>query len=67
MQKRPEHLTHCTLQEVADEIGVTRERVRQIEKEALLKVRAGFERLGITDSNFRDDNGSGAEHSIRND
>ena len=37
----------CTLQEVADELGVSRERVRQIEERALAKLRLGLERAGV--------------------
>jgi DNA-directed RNA polymerase sigma subunit (sigma70/sigma32) len=39
---------HCTLDEVSEEIGVCRERVRQIEKEALRKLRIAMEARGIT-------------------
>ena len=39
---------HRTLSEVAEEIGVGRERVRQIEKQALEKVRIGLAAKGIT-------------------
>ena len=37
-----------TLEELAREIGVTRERVRQIQGEALDKLRAKLERRGYT-------------------
>lgn len=37
---------HCTLTEVGEAMGVTRERVRQIEKIALEKCRAFCERNG---------------------
>lgn len=51
-------LTHnqynYTLEEVASELGVCRERVRQIEKQALEKVRAGFAARGITRSELDD-------------
>lgn len=36
-----------TLQEVADEIGVSRERVRQIEHEALAKLKVAMTAKGI--------------------
>ena len=37
-----------TLQQVADELGLSRERVRQIQTVALKKVQAEFERRGYT-------------------
>ena len=37
-----------TLEDLAAEIGVTRERVRQIQSEALEKLRAKLERRGYT-------------------
>ena len=41
-------ITH-TLEETAELMGVTRERVRQIEKQALAKLKAGLKRrYGIT-------------------
>jgi DNA-directed RNA polymerase sigma subunit (sigma70/sigma32) len=39
---------HYTLEEVGEELGVCRERVRQIELSALLKVKAALEAKGIT-------------------
>ena len=36
-----------TLEEIADELGVTRERVRQIEKMALQKLRIRLRRYGL--------------------
>ena len=39
---------HCTLSEVAEELHLSRERVRQIEHIALDKARAMFEAQGIT-------------------
>ena len=36
-----------TLQEVADTLGVSRERVRQIERKALFKVRRRLAAMGI--------------------
>jgi RNA polymerase nonessential primary-like sigma factor len=38
----------ATLEDLAGEIGVTRERVRQIQSEALEKLRAKLERRGYT-------------------
>jgi hypothetical protein len=43
-----------TLKEVSDEIGLCTERVRQIEIEALKKVRAAFEAKGITSTALDD-------------
>ncbi len=37
-----------TLQELADELGVSRERIRQIEKKAMAKALRACKRLGIT-------------------
>jgi RNA polymerase nonessential primary-like sigma factor len=37
----------CTLEEVGHEIGLTRERVRQIQVEALKRLRAIIERQGL--------------------
>ena len=39
---------YCTLEEVARELGVTRERARQIQNEALAKLRENLERMGFT-------------------
>jgi hypothetical protein len=44
----------CTLEEVGQELGLTRERIRQIEKAALAKVRAGLEAKGITEELWLD-------------
>ena len=41
-----------TLKELAERFGVTHERVRQIEKEALQKIRKAFKRIGL--DNFSD-------------
>lgn len=46
---RQEHSAHAmTLEEIAEELGVTRERVRQIEVRALQKARVILERRGYT-------------------
>jgi DNA-binding CsgD family transcriptional regulator len=37
----------CTLKEVADAMGISVERVRQLERSALRKMRAAYERSGI--------------------
>jgi len=39
----------ATLEEVGQELGLTRERIRQIEKQALQKVRIKLEQHGITE------------------
>lgn len=39
---------HYTLDEIAKELGITRERVRQIECKALKKLRAGLEAEGLS-------------------
>ena len=44
----------CTLEEIGQELGVTRERVRQIEKAALAKLRAGLEAKGIDEALWLD-------------
>ena len=38
-----------TLEAIAAELGVTRERVRQIETAAIVKVRRRLRRLGVVD------------------
>ena len=43
-----------TLEEVAQAIGVTRERARQIEAAALRKIRLSLERRGIDEQTWRD-------------
>jgi len=48
----PENRPGSTLDEVAKALGVTRERVRQIEKEALRKLRAEFFRAGLDPDDF---------------
>lgn len=40
--------SEMTLQEVADTLGITRERVRQIEKKALYRIRSELRKRGIT-------------------
>ena len=42
-----------TLQEIADELGLSRERVRQIERQALAKVRASLIKLGYDAEDLR--------------
>ena len=41
-----------TLQEIAEELGVSRERVRQIERQALAKVKAFLIRQGYEPDDF---------------
>lgn len=43
---------HLTLHEVADSLGLTRERVRQIEAKALLKLRKHLLECGIKPSDL---------------
>ena len=43
-----------TLEQIGDEIGVTRERVRQIQLDALGKLRAMMERNGISGESVLD-------------
>jgi RNA polymerase nonessential primary-like sigma factor len=38
----------CTLEELADELELTRERVRQIQQEALLRLKRTMNSLGLT-------------------
>lgn len=47
-QDKPYHDRAMTLEAIGRALGVTRERVRQIETRALAKLRAECERLGIT-------------------
>lgn len=47
---------HMTLQEVASELGVTAERVRQIENEALAKIRKALAEKGDTGADIVPDN-----------
>ena len=44
----------CTLEEVGQALNLTRERIRQIEKQALQKVRAGLEAKGINEELWLD-------------
>ena len=44
-----------TLEEIAQEMGITRERVRQIEKEALTKLRKRLLKLGMTPADLLQD------------
>ena len=41
-----------TLDQISQELGITKERVRQIEKRALQKLNEKLQRLGITASEF---------------
>ena len=43
-----------TYSEIAEELGVSRERVRQIEKEAVKKLAARFRQLGYDEAFLRD-------------
>ncbi|NOR68531.1 MAG: hypothetical protein GQ532_02340 [Methylomarinum sp.] len=43
-----------TLQEIAEELGLSRERVRQIERQALAKVKANLLRQGYEADDFID-------------
>ena len=43
-----------TYSEIAEELGVSRERVRQIEKEALKKLAARFRKMGYDEAYLRD-------------
>lgn len=45
---------HHTLDDVAKELGVTRERVRQIQNKALDKLRARLQAEGYTPENIRE-------------
>ena len=47
---------HMTLQEVASELGVTAERVRQIENEALAKIRKKMAEKGLASFDVVPDN-----------
>ena len=46
---------HMTLEEIAAEMGVTREAVRKIEKRALAKVRKAFEARGLGPTELDED------------
>jgi RNA polymerase nonessential primary-like sigma factor len=45
----------ATLEEVGNQVGLTRERVRQLQLEALEKLRRMMEREGLTLDCFRDE------------
>lgn len=58
MMPTSQHLpSQMTLEEVAREIGVTPERVRQIEARALRKIRLALRRNGYTVEDFHVDAG----------
>lgn len=44
-----------TLQEIADELGISKQMVAKIEKRALDKARATLDRLGLTWEDFLDE------------
>ena len=50
----PQHVggAHNSLEEIADELGVTRERVRQIEEAGLKKLRKMADEEGLTLQDF---------------
>lgn len=52
---RPPSESPMTLNEIADIMGITRERVRQIERKALWKLKAALIKKGITPQNFLPD------------
>lgn len=45
--KRSTNASHMSLEEIADIMGVTRERIRQIEQKALFKLRKRIRAMGI--------------------
>lgn len=48
-----QHPEGATLKEIGDHFGVSRERVRQIQKDALLRLRRELERMGLTQDDIR--------------
>ena len=56
---------HCTLDEVAHELGITCERVRQLEARALWKLRQGLLARGYCAADFLDGDGSSKNHNCQ--
>ena len=50
MRKKAHHQRVMTLDQISQELGITRERVRQIERDALKKLNAKLARMGIDPS-----------------
>ena len=52
MRKKAHHQRVMTLDQISQELGITRERVRQIERDALIKLKKKLFAMGIPPENI---------------